>query len=265
MSIPVNILGVKIDNLSLEEALGRVNEFLLDDKQRYIVLPYSEFFVRAKKDEEFRNILNKADLRLADGIGPIFASWILGRPLNKGRVRGIDLIYRLSQITNFPACVKASAGRQSPISNELRLFLYGGEENIANLVAERLWFKFPKMNIVGVEHGFHKDDSAVIDKVNQLKPNLLLVGLGFPKQEKWIYNNLSKMPSVKVAIGVGGAFDYISGRMKRAPRFMRALGIEWLWRLLVQPSRFSRIYNAVIIFPLLIIKERFKIKGARHP
>ena len=100
----------------------------------------------------------------------------------------------------------------------------------------------------------------VIKKINKAKPKILLVGLGSPKQEKWIYENLAKIPSVKVAIGVGGAFDFISGRIKRAPEFLQKIGLEWLWRLVLQPWRIKRVSKGVIGLSWLVLKSKVRNK-----
>lgn len=216
-----DILGVKIDNLTMEEALEKMKGF--------VVLPYSEFIVRAQKDEEFKNILNSADFCLCEGRGVWLVARFLKKPI-KEPINGVDLIYNLKG----------------------RIFLLGGKEEIIKKTAEKLGD-----SVVGFEHGY-QDLDKVIEKINKVKPEILLAGLGSPKQEKWIYCNFKKMPSVKVAIGVGGAFDFISGRIKRAPKFFQKMGLEWLWRLILQPRRIKRIYNGVIKFSWLALKEKIK-------
>lgn len=217
MSNKTDIFGVKIDNLTMDEALERIKGF--------VVLPYSEFIVRAQKDEEFRNILNSADFCLCEGKGLWLAARFLKKPI-KESINGVDLIYKLKGKT----------------------FLLGGKKGVAEKVKEKL-----NTEIVGAEHGY-QDLNQVIEKINKANPDILLVNLGSPGQEKWIYYNLKKMPSVKVAIGVGGAFDFISGRIKRAPRPLQRTGLEWLWRLILQPWRVKRIYNGVVKFGWLILK-----------
>jgi len=232
----IDILGVKIANLTMDETLETVEDFLLDGKQYYIVLLYSEFIVRARKDEKFRKILNEADLSLCESRGLYFALRFLD-VLVKEEINGVELIYKI--------CGKS----------QNKIFLLGGKEGIAERVKEKL-----EGNIVGAEHGY-QDLDRVIEKINQIKPDILFVGLGSPKQEKWIYENLKKMPSVKVAIGVGGAFDFISGRIKRAPKFIQKIGLEWLWRLILQPWRIKRIYNGVVGLVLLTLKLKIKNKN----
>jgi len=221
----MKIFNIKFDNLTMNQVLDKIKDFLKTDKQKYIVLPYSEFIVRAQKDKEFRNILNKADLCLCEGKGLLFFTGL------KEKINGIDLIYRICELSN-------------------RVFLLGGGKHIVEKAKE-------KLNVLACEHGY-QDLDRVVYKINKVKPDILLVGLGSPKQEKWIYENLKKMPSVKLAIGVGGAFDFISGSIKRSPKFLQKIGLEWLWRLIIQPKRFKRISVGVIGLLSLALKEKFK-------
>ena len=218
-----DILGVKFDNLTMDEAIKRIKGF--------VVLPYSEFIVRAQKDKEFRDILNSADFCLCESRGLRMVARFLGKKI-KENITGVNLIYKLRG----------------------RIFLLGGKKGVVEKVREKL-----KAEVVGVEHGY-QDLEKVIDKINKVEPEILLIGLGSPKQEKWIYDNLKKMPSVKVAIGVGGAFDFISGRVKRAPKILQKIGLEWLWRLILQPRRIKRIYNGVVKLGWLVLKTKILAK-----
>jgi len=230
----MQLLGIRIDNISMNEVLEKIKEFLCDGGQHQIVTINPEFIIRAQKDEEFRKILNDADLAIPDGIGLIWASRMAGEPL-KERVAGVDLI---SGIMNY----------ESGIMN--KVFLLGGR----NGVAEKIAAEWPA--VVGFSE--ETDSMELFARTRQCQPDILLVALGAPKQEKWIAENLAKVPSVKLAIGVGGAFDMMAGRIKRAPKFMQKTGLEWLWRLILQPWRIGRIFNAVVIFPLFILREKIK-------
>lgn len=240
MNFTLILFGVRIDNFLLDGSLEKIRAFLGDDQQHYIVLPYADFLVEAQKDEEFRRILNEADLSLSDGIGPIVASYILGGKKLKGRVMGVDLIWALFD--------KFSA-RHS-------IFLFGAKEGVAQGVKQKIWQKSPLAKIVGTLNGYVNDEEA-IDAINNSGAEILLVGLGMPKQEKWIYDNLKKMPAVKIAIGVGGAFDFISGRTRRAPKILQKAGLEWLWRLFVQPWQWRKTWRAVVVFSWLTLKSLF--------
>ncbi len=222
------ILGIKVDNLTMEKALRKVEGFLEDGQQHYIVTPNPEFLVQAQKDQEFKTILNQADLALPDGIGLILAARFLGRPL-KQKVAGTDLMEKI--------CRRA-AQKKWPV------FLMGGQAGVAQKAGENLKKKYQGLEILSAED------------VTFGRPAILFVAFGAPKQEKWIVQNLRKMPSVKLAMGVGGAFDFMAGRVRRAPKLFQRFGLEWLWRLFCQPWRIKRIFKAVVVFPWLVIKGR---------
>jgi len=266
--VKIEILGVKFDNLDKDEVLAEMGKFLESDRQHHIVLPYSEFLVRAKRDKDFRDILNRADLCIAEGIGPLLASRILGRPL-RGRFTGIELIYELAAFGEprpWRGIRNSFDATQDRQESGLKLFLFGGKKGVAEEAATRLKDKYPNLEIAGTVDGENYNDpekhQEIIDAINQSRPQILLVALGSPQQEQWIVNHLSKIPSVKIAIGVGGAFDFISGRRKRAPAFFQSAGFEWLWRVSWEPTRLPRMIDAVIMFPFLIfwelIRTRFK-------
>ena len=229
----MEILGVRVDNLSMNEVLEKIRGFLNDGRQHQIVTVNPEFIVKAQKDEEFKKILNEADLAIPDGTGLLWASRMLGESL-KERVAGVDLI---SVIMNQESGIKS------------KVFLLGGRNRIAEKIAMQ-W---------AAVIGFTEDIEITVSSVNGCQPDILLVALGAPKQEKWIAENLKKVASVKLAIGVGGAFDMISGRIRRSPRLMQKIGLEWFWRLILQPWRVSRIFNAVIVFPWLVLKSKIKL------
>jgi len=230
------ILGVKIDNLAMEEALRKVEGFLKDGQQHYIVTPNPEFLVLAQKDKKFKEILNLADLAIPDGMGLVLAARFLGQPL-KQRVSGTDLMEKI--------CQKA-AQKKWPV------FLLGGEEGIAEKVAENLRKKY-----LGSKIGTVPEIQSLQTRSVSERQSLLFVAFGAPKQEKWINENLKKMPSVKLVMGVGGAFDFMAGQVPRAPKFLRAIGLEWFWRFICQPWRIKRIFKAVIVFPYLVIRSVF--------
>jgi N-acetylglucosaminyldiphosphoundecaprenol N-acetyl-beta-D-mannosaminyltransferase len=220
----IEIFGIKFDNLSMKEAVEKISGF--------VVLPYSEFVVRAQKDEEFKNILNKADFCLCEGRGLWLMARLLGKKI-KEPINGVELIRRLRG----------------------KIFLLGGKEDVVKKTAEKLGG-----NVIGFEDGY-QDLDKVIEKIILAKPEILLVGLGSPKQEKFIYENLSKMPSVKLAIGVGGAFDFISGKIKRAPKFIQKTGLEWSWRLTFQPKRVKRVIKGVGGLIWLTFKNMLSLKS----
>lgn len=245
----VAILGVNIDNLSYQEAVEQVNEFLQSRHQHYIVTPNPEFLVKAHSDKLFKEILNYADLAVADGVGLVHAARWLGQKLQ--RTTGVDLFWHLCELAQHEA---------API------FLLGGDENVAEAAAAVLHKNFPRLLIVGAQSGgvvsddgTETSDEQLILKINQAQPKLLFVAFGQPKQEKWIFSHLDQLASVKVAMGVGGSLDFISGNVTRAPEVLRSLGLEWLYRLFKEPWRWKRIYTAVVVFPFLVLKQKLKM------
>jgi N-acetylglucosaminyldiphosphoundecaprenol N-acetyl-beta-D-mannosaminyltransferase len=145
-------------------------------------------------------------------------------------------------------------GANSPI------FLLGAAPGVAEKTAEILMSRSPLLRVVGTDAGWSSDDDAarIIAKINECKPHLLLVAFGAPKQDEWIAKYLPQIPSVKVAMGIGGTFDFIAGTQTRAPKIMRKFGLEWLYRLVREPKRFKRIFNAVIVFPWLCFLGLFQ-------
>lgn len=238
------ILGIEISELDMKETIARINELLSGDSAGIIATVNPEFIIAARRDDEFRAILNHAEIATADGMGVVIAGLILKRR-KLPRVTGADLSRQL-------------LGGACP---EARIFLLGGKEGIADQVRT----KYLNSWIVGAESGGElnendwelQDNDSVIDRINASRANTLLVAFGQVRQEKWINKNLSRMPNVRVAIGVGGTLDYLSGNVRRAPGFMRALGLEWLYRLAMEPKRWKRIWNATAVFGGLLIKELY--------
>lgn len=230
------ILGVAITN----ETAEKISEYILlslktGKKKIFITTPNPEIIVYANSNLDYKDKLNSADVSLPDGMGLLAAALVLGRPL-KSRIAGVDFIEMLCR-----DC------REKPVS----MGFLGAGAGIAEQAAQRLKKKYPWIEIVfvGEEWDFQK---RVLSRPTSI--DILFVAFGHPKQEEWIYENLPQLP-VKVAMGVGGAFDYLSGAVPRAPKILRTVGLEWLFRLLIQPWRFKR-QLALITFILLVIKEK---------
>ena len=241
----IKILGVKVDKIDSQKVLDKINDFLLSDKQNYIVTLNSEILLEAQKDEEYFHILNNADLSILDGSGPKFAGLITGN--NIKRIPGADLtkkILRIAQDKNLKIVVL-----------NWKRGLSKKEDLEKSLIKKYPDLKFVIENIERDFTNFTKTESFI--HLQKFEPDILFVALGAPDQEKFIYHNLNKISSVKLALGIGGSFDFISGKIKRAPLIFQKLGLEWLWRLIMQPQRWKRIYNAVIIFPYKFIKWKF--------
>ncbi len=232
MENKIFLLGVGLDNLKIKDVLELIIKGLTkNEKKYYVVTPNPEILVIADGDAKYKKVLNDAKLALPDGIGVMMASRLLSKPL-KGRVHGVDLMENL--------CKEVS---KQPIT----VGFLGAGPHVAEIVAECLREKYPglKINFTETEWDFEKKYPAT---------DILFVAFGSPKQEIWISENLSRLP-VKVAIGVGGAFDFISGKVRRAPVFMRKLGLEWLFRLVIQPWRIKRQLR-LIKFIFLVCKEK---------
>ena len=245
----------KIESLSLastseKRLLEYLGSSISQSKKVFVTTPNPEFLVFAKENPWFRKVLGKADIALPDGIGLIWAGRFLGRPI-KERLSGTDLMAKLCQVAAQKKWSVYLIGGQLGIAEKTLLVLkkrYPGLKGLAEsgheleLVRGR-WSKDSRKRI-----------EEMIKKINSQKPDLLFVAFGMGKQEKFIADNWRQL-KVKLAIGVGGAFDYLSGEIPRAPRWMRNLGLEWLFRLFRQPWRWKRQLR-LIKFVWLIFKER---------
>ncbi len=234
----VSLLGVGIDAVTQEEALERIRGFLAGSDQRHVMTPNSEMLVRAYSDVHVRSVLNRSALNLPDGVGLLFGAWWTGQQLRE-RVTGVDTVTALLQ----------------EIGSEHPVFLLGGKEGVAEAAVSTLKRHNPSLRIAGTYPGSPRDAEAreIVARVNASRPRLLLVAYGAPAQDLWIAKHLSSMPSVRVAMGVGGTLDFLSGSARRAPHFLQSLGFEWLWRVIHEPWRWRRIVNAVVVFPWLVL------------
>jgi N-acetylglucosaminyldiphosphoundecaprenol N-acetyl-beta-D-mannosaminyltransferase len=236
------ILGVNISAASFNENLDIAESFLNSSGFHMIFTPNPEFLVLAQKDGDFLNILNSGDLLVADGVGLYIASKFNAVKI-QGRTPGIDLIDALFE--------KMKPRRQS-------VYILGGKPGVAQKAAEKIRVKHIGVVVCGFADGYfdEKKEGIILNEIQTLKPDLLLVGLSFPKQEKWVYNNREKLP-VKAAIGCGGAIDVFAGTVKRAPAGFRELGLEWFYRLITQPSRIVRMMQ-LPVFLLMAATEKFR-------
>ncbi len=244
-----DIIGVRVNNVNMNEAkslalLYMEEQIYLNKEPKIIFTPNPEFILKAIKDKEFLKILNESDLNIPDGIGVVIASKILGYPL-KERVAGYDLIQNLFNTMKI---------------QKQTVYFLGGGEGVSKQAKEKMEKKYRGLKIIGTHSGYFskQDEDKIIEDINNLRPDLLLVGLGCPKQEKWIYENKNKLET-KLIIGVGGSFDVMSQKIKRAPNIFIKLNIEWLYRLITQPYRIKRIIK-LPIFLFCVIKYRKKAK-----
>ncbi len=220
----VDVLGVAFDNVTMDEAVERGLELLEQEGSHLVVTPNPEIVQRASKDPEFSEILSRADLVIPDGVGIIYAARILGRPL-KGRVPGIDF-------------ASALLGRVAGTGK--RLFLLGAAPGVAQQAAVNLQAAYPGLVVCGAHDGYFKEDGPVIEAIRAARADIVFVCLGFPKQEKWIAAN-GEASGARLYIGLGGSLDVFAGKVERAPERFQRLGLEWLYRLMKEPSRIGRM------------------------
>ncbi len=235
----VSISKIPINRLDGEGAVKKLERFIQSKKSGRIVLTIdTPSLMRTRLNPEIKRIYQHADLVTPDGIGVVWACRFLGQPLPE-RVTGIDMVYKLCAIA-------ASKGYS--------LFLLGSKDGVARRAKVRLEEKFPGLTVAGTHSGYFKRNGKVIEKIKSANPDILLVGMGFPKQERWIDENINKI-GVSFAMGVGGSFDVISGKLPRAPQMVQNLGLEWLYRLLLEPRRLPRSsYIPLFMVNILLIK-----------
>ena len=236
----VDILGVKIDKLTFNEALDIAENLVQSEGVSAIFTPNPEIIMCAKQDDELREILNGADLCTADGRGVVYGAKILNDPVPE-RVAGFDLTCALLE-----RLAKTGDG----------VFLFGAKPGVADIAKANLEKKYPGINIAGTRNGYFKteDEPGIVDEINKSGAKLLLVCLGAPKQEKWIEAHKAEL-NVNLCMGVGGTLDVLAGVAKRAPEVFIKLNMEWVYRLLKNPSRIGRF----AALPKFII-EVFKAK-----
>ncbi len=235
MQSKITILDVNVDIVTMNNAIERIESFILAGHSRFIATANAEMVMLAQTDNELRDILNTADLVVPDGAGVVWAGRYLGAEVPE-RVAGYDLTQKLLE----------RAARSG-----YTVFLLGAGPGIVNKAKNEAERKFPGIQIVGTQDGFFSpmDEPKIIEAIRSLQPDILLVALGVPKQEKWIYLNKNYL-KVPVSIGVGGTFDVMAGTVRRAPLWMQKIHLEWFFRFLMQPSRFMRILR----LPQFVIK-----------
>ncbi len=245
----VQLLGVSIDPLSQEEALLRLHALLLCPGQYHVVTPNSEMLVSAASDPDFRSLLNHAALRLPDGAGLLFLARWTGQLLPE-RVTGTDTLREFC----------ASLTEEHPV------FLLGARAGVAEKAAAALRQHNPRLRVAGTYAGSPRGEDApdIVARIRASQAHVLFVAYGAPAQERWIAKHLPELPSVRIAMGVGGAFDFLAGVQVRAPSLLRRLGLEWLWRVLREPQRIGRIWRAVVVFPFLVLRHGTAAPGTRQ-
>ena len=218
------VLGVAYDNITMAEALARGRELLAGSETAYCVTPNAEMAYEAMHDPEFCSILNGAALVLPDGAGVILGAKIVRTPL-KEKVAGIDFAQ------NMLAVFEETGSR---------LYLLGSKPGIAELAAEKMLQKHPKLCICGIRDGYFQDEAEVVQAINEAKADAVYVCLGSPKQERFMHAHRGEL-NARLLVGLGGTLDGIAGTVKRAPKWMIRLQLEWLYQLIKEPKRFKRM------------------------
>lgn len=242
----VNLLGVPVAAVTMDEALDILEQFVSERRTHLVVTSDASSIVRAQEDEEFRRIVQNADLVTPDGIGVVWGARLLGLPIYQ-RVPGVELMAKL--------CERAA-------QKGWKVFLLGAKPGVAEQAAKNLQARYPSLQIVGTHHGYFtpEEEPQVIAKIKAAQPDILFVAFGIPKQEKWIARHADEL-QVPICIGVGGSFDVYAGVVKRAPEWVQRLCLEWLYRTIRDPRRLPRL-KAIPKLLWLVIKEAWLRKSA---
>lgn len=236
----INILGVYFDAVTMEVATQKVLTFLNEDQKRMVITANPEIVMEAQKSSTFCNTINRGDLVVADGIGVVIGSKIIKKALPE-RVAGYDLVQNIFEAIK---------------DTDKTVYFFGASPFVAESAAQKMMEMHKGLKIVGTHDGYFEkeEEERIIEEINRLNPALLLIGLGAPKQEKWWFSHKDRL-NVNVCIGVGGSFDGMSGKVKRAPKIFIKLGLEWFYRLIKQPTRFIRMLK-LPLFLILILRKR---------
>ena len=220
----IDVMGLKFDSMTMDEALSRAEALLRGDKAAYVVTPNAEIAYEALHDGQLREMLNGADLMLPDGAGVVLASKLLRTPV-KQKVAGVDFAAGLLSILE---------------RNGQSLYLLGGKTGIGELAAQKMLEAHPQLRIAGIADGYFQDEAPVIAKINASGADALFVCLGAPKQERFMVQHQQEL-HVHLMAGLGGSLDAFAGTVQRAPAWMIRLNLEWLYRLIREPKRFRRM------------------------
>lgn len=238
------MFSVRIDPLPTKDAVkNRLIEFLESDRTSVVFTPNPEILLLARRDKAYTEVLNSADLSLPDGFGLSLVSLLKPRKLLR-RYTGIDTAEMLIELAR---------------ERKTQVMFLGGRHGSAIRAAENLTVRYPSLRITAAGDNIEitnegttissENETRMKDAIYRTAPSIILVGLGAPKQEQWITRHRDDFPSIRVMMTVGGTFDIWSGRLRRAPKFVRTLGLEWLWRVAQEPKRLPRILRATLIFP----------------
>lgn len=223
----ISILNTPVHAVTMEDTLQFVEQMMGGHRLHQIATTNPEFVMTAQRDEEFRQVLGACDLCIADGVGLLLAARWIGSPLPE-RVPGSELVYNLAGLA-------AQEG--------WRLFLLGAGPGVAEEAAHIFQTRYPELIVAGTYAGSPNlaENDAIVKRINNSHADMLFVAYGAPNQDKWIARNRESFPTVKLALGVGGSLDFVTGKAHRAPRWIQNLGLEWLHRLILEPWRWRRM------------------------
>ena len=240
-------MGIPFAHLTPPQAVALMEEWLNTEKNHVIVTPNPEGVMQARRNSDFAHALKSADLRLADGIGILLATKFKGQSL-PSRVRGIDTIYDLFETLN-------KKGRN------FTAYFLGAKPGVAQIAKENMEYRFPNLKVTGFNHGYYtkENESEIIANINSLSPDILLVCTGMPRAEIWAAENRNL--NTRLTLCLGGTLDIMSGNVRLAPDFLRKLGLEWLYRLVSQPSRFIRMLDIPKFILTVLLEEKKREKN----
>lgn len=246
----MRFMSIMIDNLTMEEAIDKMDQLVQQKKASYVVTPNVDHMVQLEKDKEFRKCYQEASLVLTDGKPLLWISKLYRRPI-KEKVSGSDLFPKLCELAQ---------------QKDYTMYFLGAAEGVADKAAENLTKRYPGLKIVGTyspEYGFEKEEQKIkeiVELVREAKPDILIVALGTPKQEKFIYHNRKEL-KVPLMLGLGASLDFEAGTVKRAPKWMSGIGLEWFYRLSKEPKRMFKRYiindaKIIVLFFKYLPKRR---------
>lgn len=270
----IKILKIKFDKVKLDEATEIALNLAKSKEKHFIATPNPEMLLEARKNPKFLDVLNRSSLNIPDGIGILWAAKYLEITKNdKSKIfKTIKWIFSLTSVILYPKYIKSILKERvsgvdlmekickKSARQNLKIFLLGAKEGVAKKTKETLEKKYTDIQITDVYAGSPKEseEKTIIDKINESEAQILFTAFGAPSQELWIARNLKNLHNIKLAMGVGGSFDFIANVRKRAPQWIQKIGLEWLYRLLQEPSRLKRIFNAAVKFPVKIFTSNLK-------
>lgn len=235
----VSILGIPFIHTTLKEMIQRIEKHVDHQEKKFIVTVNPEIVIAARQNPEYKKMIQQADYITADGIGIVKAAQMLGTPLPE-RVTGFDMFVSLLQLAD---------------QKKYRIYLLGAKEEVIEKTVANIKEKYPNAQIAGYHHGyFNWKETKIEEEIIALKPDFVFVALGFPKQEQWISERIHLFDR-GIFMGIGGSFDVLAGEVKRAPFLWQKLNLEWLYRLIQQPSRWRRML-ALPKFIFIILKQK---------